>query len=107
MTFSRLIKLVAILGAVSAAALLLASLFVPGFSVIGSAGWLIYVVGGVLVFLAFFRRSLSVNSKGIQEGRVNGERSQESDSDLNLEDVRTRIRAIRRQRSRSGENDPD
>ncbi|MBI5250709.1 MAG: hypothetical protein HY912_14560 [Desulfomonile tiedjei] len=107
MTFSRLIKLIAILGAVSAAALLLASRFFPGFSVLGSYGWLIYLVGGALVFLAFFLRSLSVKSKGIQEVLVNGQHSQESDPDLNLEDVRTRIRAIRRQRSRSGDNDSD
>jgi hypothetical protein len=107
MTFSRLIKLIAILGAVSAAALLLASRFFPGFSVLGSAGWLIYVAGGALVFLAFFRRSLSVKAKGVQEGRPNGEHAQGPDSDLNIEDVRTRIRAIKHQRSRSGDNDSD
>jgi hypothetical protein len=106
MTFSRLIKLIAILGAISAAALLLASRFVPGFSVLGSSGWLIYLIGGVLVFLAFFKRNLSVKSKSRQESKISGEAPQESDSDRNVEEVRNRIRAIKRQRSRSGEDAP-
>lgn len=106
MTFSRLIRLIAILGAASTAALLLASLLVPGFSVLGSAGWLIYLIGGALVFFAFFRRNLSVKSKGSQEGWVNGEHSQESDSDRNVEEVRNRIRSRKRQRSHSRENVP-
>lgn len=105
MSFPRLIKLIAILGAASAAALLLVSLFVPGFSVLGSAGWVIYLIGGALVFFAFLRRSLAAKSKGIQES--NGEHSQASGADQNIEDVRTRIRAIKRQTSRSRESNQD
>jgi hypothetical protein len=104
MSFPRLIRLIAILGAVSAGALLLATRFVPGFSVLGSSGWLIYIVGGALVFLAFFRRNLSAKSKGSQEGGINPEHSQASESDLNLQDVRNRIRSRKRQRNRSGED---
>jgi hypothetical protein len=107
MSFSRLIRLIATYLAVSAAALALATRFVPGFSVLGSSGWLIYLIGGAVVFLAFYRRSLSVKSRGSQEGRIDEAHSQASDADQNIEDVRTRIRAIKGQRSRSVEKDPD
>ncbi len=101
MSFIKMIGLVVIFAIISAIALLLLSVFVPGFSVLSLSGWLIYVVGGVLVFLAFLRR----HSSGKSSGPVSQvAKTQASDANIEtIEEVRSRVRSMKRERGRSSE----
>lgn len=101
MSFIKMIGLVVIFAIISGIALFLLSGFVPGFSVLGSSGWLIYVVGGVLVFLAFLRRHSSDKSS-VPASQVG--KAEASDVNIeNIEEVRSRVRSMKRERSRSSE----
>jgi hypothetical protein len=103
MTFTRIVMMVAVLGTISGIILVLLEGFFPQASVLGSAGSLIYFVGGVLIFLAFLKKSRSAKSQSSPE--LLTEKSEESDLKTNVEDVRTRVRVMKGQRRTSQGND--
>jgi hypothetical protein len=99
MTFTRVIVMVAVLGTISGIILVILEGFFPQASVLSSAGSLIYFVGGVLVFLAFLKNHKSAKSQ--QNSALLTEKSEESEPKINVEDVRTRVRVMKRQRRTS------
>ncbi|MBI5252084.1 MAG: hypothetical protein HY912_21525 [Desulfomonile tiedjei] len=103
MNFAQHMKLVAFFGAISAVVLLLLWQFVPGFSVVGLSGWLIYLIGGVLVFLAYLRRHSSGKTH-VSEG-VHVQKAEQSDHNVSIEEVRSRVRSVKLLRRRSSQDD--
>lgn len=101
----RQLGALAVLGAVSAFALLLLWKFVPGFSLSGSSGLLIYVIGGALVFLAFLKRHSSRASEAGQNPE--DENASASESHQDIAEVRSRIREMKSRRSRSPQDKQD
>jgi hypothetical protein len=99
MTIPRIILIIAVLGTISGLILVLLERFFPQSSILGSAGSLVYFIGGVLVFLAFLKSHLSSKSRPDTELRT--QNTEEADPDLNVEEVRRRVRAIKLERSRS------